>query len=84
MTLNHRDLLVLKALYTLALGDRHATLGRLAEATGFARPELVVCLARLDAGGYADSARIRLTLPGLALAVAAPRRRRRGEVRLAA
>lgn len=78
MPLETSEILVLSALLELAQGDRAATLISLSGETGLGRSELLPCVERLDAAGWVDGERLRLTLPGLALAVGVgPRARRR-------
>lgn len=82
MTLPTAESLVLSGLFALAQQDRPATLIRLAAFTELPRERVEACLGRLDTAGLVDRERLRLTLPGLALAVAAaPRARRELESR---
>jgi DNA-binding IclR family transcriptional regulator len=77
MALETSEILVLSALFQLAQEDRAATLIRLSAQTDLSRDALLPCLDRLHAAGWVDHERLRLTLPGLAVAVAfAPRARR--------
>jgi hypothetical protein len=77
MALETSEILVLSALLQLAQEDRAATLIRLSTETELGREQLLPCLERLHGAGWVDQERLRLTLPGLAVAVAfAPRVRR--------
>ena len=64
MNANHQA--VLHALFNLAQNDEHATVLRVANATGLARAEVVASLAALGRAGLADADRVRLTMQGLA------------------
>lgn len=68
MTLETTEILLLSALFQLAQADRAATLIRLASHTQLSREAALAGLARLAAAGWVDGERLRLTLPGLALA----------------
>lgn len=85
MALETSEILVLTALFRLAREDRAATVIRLSGETGLGRDALLPCLDRLHAAGLADRDRLRLTLPGLAAAVAyAPDARRLAHARVLA
>lgn len=62
---------ILLALYRSASRGRIPTESSLSAETGIALEPLLQLLAQLDRAGYVDAAQVRLTLPGLALAVAA-------------
>ena len=79
MKLTTSETLVLLGLFDLARADRAATVGRLWEQTLLSRETVVTAIDRLEACGYADRAALRLTLPGLAVAVALASRVRRAE-----
>lgn len=74
---------VLFALLDMAQGDCHATVIRLVERVlpivEVDRPTVEAALADLDHAGLVDASRVRLTLPGLAIAagLGAPRAARR-------
>lgn len=69
MTPRTAETRVLSALFRLGQDDRKATHGLLSLHTELGRDELLPCLRRLHAAGFIDQERLRLTLPGLAVAV---------------
>jgi len=85
MTLTTQETLVLRELFELAQSDTPATVIRLMTRTELPRATVEAALARLDRAGWVSREAIRLSLPGLALAVAAgPRARGARGRRLAA
>ena len=70
--LEHTQLAALQVLYQLARLDRPATSRSVADLLGVSRLEAVRLLDELDALGLVDSEHVRLTLSGLAVAVACP------------
>lgn len=81
MTLETSEIRVLSAFFSLAQQDRAATVIRLGAEADLPREALLPCLERLHAGGYVDREQLRLTLSGLALAVAFGARSRVAEAR---
>jgi Mn-dependent DtxR family transcriptional regulator len=77
MNTHHTDLAALVALFELGENDRPADLALVAAALGTTCARADALLARLERRGLVDAERVRLTLPGLALAVAAARTRAR-------
>lgn len=71
MTNETLALRILVALYRSASRGGIPTESSLCAETGIAIEPLLQLLAQLDRAGYVDAAQVRLTLPGLALAVAA-------------
>ena len=74
---------VLFALLDMAQGDCHATVIRLMQLTELDRATVLSALDDLDRAGLVDASRVRLTLPGLAIAagLGAPRAaKRRGAI----
>ena len=69
MTDAHLIRLVLQYLYTLAQRTEPASIGQIACDLGLSRAVVARILLTLDRAGLVDCARVRLTLPGLALAV---------------
>lgn len=61
--------LVLASLLVLARRDEHATVLRLAQATGLDRAAVEAALIELDRAGYVDAERVRLSMGGLAAAM---------------
>lgn len=76
MTDSHLIRLVLRHLYTLAQKAQPATLGRLARDLDQPRAAIAQALLTLDRAGLVDCSLVRLTLSGLAVAVALPNPRR--------
>ncbi len=77
MNPNLQETSILSAFFELAQEDEAATTLRLVARTGLSREVVCAGLERLEQGGFVDRERLRLTLPGLAFAVAsAPRIRR--------
>lgn len=74
----------LQALFHLARQDRPADLCVLAQELGLSCAQTDRLLAELDVAGLADAEAVRLTLAGLAVAVSAPRLRRRERAAAAA
>jgi hypothetical protein len=70
MTPTEFDLTLLSLLYRLASTDRPASIPRICRCTGLPAAAAVEALERLASAGLADAQRVRLTLPGLAIAVA--------------
>jgi predicted ArsR family transcriptional regulator len=66
--LNNTERQVLVALFRMARNNRHATAIRLANAVGLAPDEVRSALAALEAKGFADAERVRLSLNGLVVA----------------
>lgn len=66
---------ILIAMYRSSSRGRLLTRAALAELTAVEESTLVDLLGKLDRAGYVDARRIRLTLPGLAVAVAAAKQR---------
>jgi Mn-dependent DtxR family transcriptional regulator len=69
----HLAHLVLQHLFTLAEDTRPASIGQISTDLGLNRQVVSHVLRQLDRAGLADCARIRLTLSGLAVAVATRR-----------
>lgn len=67
--LNDTERHVLAALVRLARHNRHATAIRVAAAIGATPTEVREVLATLDAKGFVDAERVRLSLNGLAVAM---------------
>lgn len=66
--LNNTERQVLVALFRMGRNNRHATAIRLANAVGLAPEEARQTLASLEAKGFADAERVRLSLNGLVVA----------------
>ena len=62
--------LVLAAIFELLQADRAVTRPRLSAPTGLSPERLLRALAELEVNGWVDREELRLTLPGLAVAVA--------------
>jgi DNA-binding IclR family transcriptional regulator len=71
MTNQHRAARILNALYHYASRGKRPTFARLAIDTGFEADEISRLLAALEGAGLVDASWPRLTLAGLATAVAA-------------
>ncbi len=82
MTLHPSQLALLHALYALARDGRRPTLAQLARRAKLTPLTALEALGALRAQGLTQSSALRLTLPGLALAVATSARGR--SLRLAA
>jgi Mn-dependent DtxR family transcriptional regulator len=82
--LNSTEQDVLQALFALARDDRPADLSIVATELGLSCVAADEVLERLSRRGLVDPDRVRLTLPGLALAVAMVSRRGAGRKRRAA
>lgn len=88
--LTPQDLEILAALFSFGSRDVPASLDALTvelartSAKCRRRTDVAQGLGRLEALGLVDGARVRLTMSGLAVAVAAPRRARRAPVLRAA
>ncbi len=67
--LNNTERLALVALVRMARNNRHATAIRLASAIGVTPAEAREALTSLDAKGFADAERVRLSLNGLVVAM---------------
>ena len=81
MTSRSPDFAVLEHLLLLASATQPASVGLLAKRTGLRLSVTAQALADLDRAGLVDATRLRLTLPGLAVAVAL---RHHGALRIAA
>jgi DNA-binding IclR family transcriptional regulator len=74
MTKQHLAMHILVALYRTASLGQFPSESRLSELIGADRAALSELLQKLDHEGLLDRTQLRLTLPGLALAVAATRK----------
>jgi Mn-dependent DtxR family transcriptional regulator len=80
--LNTKQQSVLRVLYHLGRNDRSADLALVAEELGLSCVETDDLFVGLERAGLLDAERVRLTLPGLCLAVSlASRAERRGRAR---
>jgi DNA-binding IclR family transcriptional regulator len=72
MTLSNIDRHILRAFLELAQADQQVSVPAVCQRAGVTRAELYQRLAHLDRAGWVDGRRVRLTLPGLAVAAALP------------
>lgn len=70
--MNQTQLSLLRTLFELAREDRSADLKLVADQLGLSCVQTDRLLSELEAAGFVDSDRVRLTLSGLTVAVAAP------------
>ena len=70
MTPDQLDLAILQYLYRSARATAPADPNRIAPELGARRSQIRIRLSRLERAGLVDARRCRLTLPGLAVAVA--------------
>ena len=70
--MNHAQRNLLRALYEMASEDRAADLPSLAGRLGISCTKTIGLLDGLERAGLVDAERVRLTLVGLSIAVAAP------------
>ena len=69
---NDLMLATVRCLFDMAREDRPAELGRLASRLALSCRQTDAILHELERAGLADAERVRLTMPGLAVAVALP------------
>jgi DNA-binding IclR family transcriptional regulator len=74
MTKQTRALRILVTLYRTASRGRFLALSNLSQLVDLEETVVKRLLVELDRAGYVDSEQLRLTLPGLAIAVAAAKR----------
>ncbi len=83
-TLHTLKIHVIATLYAFSKAGQSASVAKLAEELGLAPALVEEVLGRLDQAGWVDARRVRLTLVGLTLAVAATAPRHRSTFRAAA